>query len=398
MPYYKWSGIDKTGLIHYGSGFAPSKYDLKQILEKKEIELTHILQTRGHSTSKSRKKNIEFLKHLALLLDSGVSISQALTVLTKQTKSIDQKELIYDILFAIENGTTVADAFSKYPDIFNSPCIAITHAGQESGSLANALSHYCDYQETIENTKKKLRDASLIPIITFIIFLVITLCIAIFIIPHFEQIIRSHKLVVPQTTQLLFTISKAITIINTLYATVIFILILILFRLLMHITYIKNSLDKIICHIPLIKNIIKTSTLVTFLRTLSLLIQSGVDLQKALVIAKLTSQNSYIQTNINSVIDKINAGESLSNSFETTNHWLFDPELTTIIAIGQEASQLGPMLSKAANMYTQKLNQQLNLISSLFQPVLVIILGLLIAGLIIALYIPIFSLAELIQI
>jgi len=395
MPYYKWRGVNLFGDIKKGRMFAKSSDDLDDTLFNQSIALIASSKVPVsfllHRISSNDK--INFFRQLSVLIDSGVRLPESLRILMDQAGNMKFRQIIFSIESDIQEGNCLGDALQKYPEIFDDLMIKMVCMGQESGKLGSALHMLSDYLEERQSFYKKLKSAALLPLITLAFFSFIAFSIFIFIIPKFEDVFRSMNKELPVLTKYIFKASKFLGSNMFVFALIL----LILFGLIIR-KYFKSDLgkkvaEKLYLNFPFVGKLVCKNFLVYFLNSMSVLLENGVRLVSAMNVTKKSFKTSFLCDQIAFLEKEITDGSSLSESMVDAPGQLFSQDLVAIVRVGEETGRLSLMLKKAADMYQQKLNRSILFFTTIFQPLLMIFLGLLIALLIFAIYIPVFSLS-----
>jgi len=394
MPYYSWSGVNIFGDVKKGKVFARSDEDLDKMLFARNIALIKhknlkIPRFWGKIASDDK---IHFFRQLGVLLNSGVRLPDALMILCDQAKHVRLKELIFNIELDILQGLSLSEVLAKYPDIFDDLMAQIVKVGQESGGLGASLVQLSDYLEEKQVFYKKIKSASMLPAITLGFFLFITFVIFAFVVPKFAEVFASIGKELPALTRYILGVS------NFLRSSMFIVLLLsaILFLLLLR-KYTKfPALKKVSDKMGLAIGVYRETFLVNFLRSISMMLKGGVRLVPAIHIASSSIKNDTIKLCVEKLEYDVYAGSSLSQSMIDYGGKLFPQDLVAIVKVGEETGKLGVMLDKAADMYRQKISRSILFFTTIFQPLLMIMLGLLITLLIFAIYIPIFGLASIV--
>ncbi len=396
MAYFKWRGIDLNGTICSGKTFARSKKDLSNILLEKEISILSCSPSSPwiFVRSVSLSDKIHFFRQLAVLIDSGVMLPEALQILSGLVSSMRLREIITGIKSDVHEGIPLSSALKRYPKIFDPLMIRMTHIGQETGQLGDALEQLSDYLDITQSFQKKLKSAALLPSLTFGFFMFIATAILVLIVPRFENIFTSMKKELPSVTKFIIKISSIVR-----NSTSIFIMIGFAFVFLGIWRYIKSTrgketFDKFILKTSWCGQLIKNSSLVYFLHSTAMLLNSGIRLVKAMSISKKTIKNSILQSYVSQLEKNVTEGTALSQSMKMAPGNFFETDLVALVRVGEESGRLGPMLKRSAAIYQGKVNQSIRFFTTIFQPLLMIVLGLLITLLIFAIYLPVFSLAN----
>jgi len=398
MPYFKWSGIDLSGKNHSGVLRAQSEKDLKRKLLAEDIALLNCVSFVKASIFKPVKFShiLHFFKKLSLLLDSGMYLDEALKTIVIHTHNPYFKEIVEDILFDIQSGIYLHDSLEKHPHIFTPLIIQIVHSGQESGKMNIALKRAHVYLSNQYMFKQKIRGAAFLPIITLSFFLVIALVIFIYIVPAFAHIFYSAGQTIPWQTELILKISDFLTSYWVLIFLVIFLFSVIGVRLIQKHKRSKKIVDYLLFYIPGVGNVLGSIHTTSFLQALSLLLHGGVDIVTALSIIRKSTHHSIMKNVVSDIENNIKSGSVLYDSFADIPK-VFQPEILSVIRIAQDSGKRMPdIFQKAADISHNTVMNQLEVISKIVQPLLMIFLGVLITMLICAVYMPIFDLSYVI--
>lgn len=398
MAYFKWRGVDLAGMSRQGKMFARSEDDLSTTLLEQEIALISctFLRPRFFSRSVSLDVKISFFRQLAVLLDAGVMLPDALEILGSLINNIRLQEIICDLGADVQEGVPLSEALKKHPDVFDSLMVRMVRVGQETGRLGTALEHLSEYLEATQAFRKKLKSAAMLPMVTFGFFALIAVTIFVFIVPRFADIFKSMKKELPAVTKLVVGISRAMRSSVVLLVIVSIVLVVLAIRQYMKTTRGREAIDRLVLHIPWLGDPIKNSSLTYFLHSVSMLLNSGVRLLKAMEVASLEIKNSVVRSQVEVLQQEVAAGVSLSQAMNRLPNSLFGQDLVSLARVGEESGNLGDMLKKGAAVYQEKVRRSLVFFTTVFQPMLMIILGLLITLLIFAIYLPVFNLANVV--
>ncbi len=396
MPYFLWQGIDLSGSVHSGLRFAKNKNELESDLLKDGVGLMEAIRpARLTYIPLNRQEKIDFFRQCGVLLDSGVSLPQTLRVLAKQTKHKNLREALSDIYRDVYEGELLSCALKRYPDLFSGSMISIIQAGQDSGNLAQAFTKLAQYLESVELLRKKIRSATLMPLITFVAFLVIALVIFVVIMPSFSTILQSTGQKMTGITQKIFALSAYLKTQRALWD-----LFAVGFTIAIIGLFLKTKRGRPIAewlqiYSPFIGPINRDSSLSYYLQTVSFLLQGGVHLVPALEIGQKTVTNSVLKKQYQKIFTAVQSGQTLSFAMEQ-NKRLFSQDMVALAMVGQESGTLGIMLARAADLLHEKVLRSIRIFSKVVQPTLLVVLGLLIACLIVAVYVPIFNLSQMV--
>jgi len=399
MAYFKWRGIDLTGTIRSGKTFARSENDLNSMLIDREIAMLLCFPARPwlHTRPITLAVKIHFFRQLAVLLQAGVLLPEALDILGDLISNMRLREVICSIVADVQEGLPLSEALKRYPNIFDSLMVRMVRIGQEAGALGHALDQLGDYLATTQSFRKKLKSAALLPLLTLSFFVIVAVVIFTVIIPRFADIFMSMKKELPYVTKLVINMSALLRSRAILILVAALVLLVVVLRQCAKSVRGKMIIDKIVLHLPWFGDLVKNSSLVYFLHSVSLLIGSGVQLLKAMNVSNKSIKNSVLRFHVAQLEKEVAAGNSLSQSIKRMPGSLLEQDLVAMVKVGEESGSLGLMLKKAAIIYQGKVDRSIAFFTTIFQPLLMIILGLLITLLIFAIYLPIFNLSDIVQ-
>ena len=398
MPYYRWKGINLFGDAKRGKSFARSEDDLDSLLFDRNIAMLSCKNCKIWSFlgSISNEDKINFFRQLSVLLESGVRLPDALRILGEQSENILFGQIVFALESDIQEGVSFGDALGKHPQIFDDLMVKMANVGQESGNLGSSLKQLTSYLEIKQDFRKKLRSASALPMITLAFFVFITMSIFVFVVPKFADIFRTMNKELPTITRVILKISEFLRSYQLFIGLGILVAFIFLARKYIKKPVLQPVVEMILVRFPLTGSLIKQTSLVYFLRSVSMLLQSGMRLLPAIEITKKSFESSLLKNHLEMLQQDVYAGSSLSQSMTDYPGLLFSQDLVAMVKVGEETGSLGLMLQKAADMYQDKVNRSILFFTTIFQPLLMICLGLLIALLIFAIYIPVFSMADVV--
>lgn len=395
MPYYSWKGVDLYARWRKGALFARSQHELDALLFKRDIALLKFKQKRLMRSRVRQEEIVSYFIQLHALIRAGVLLPEALNTIASYTHKPYFASICYEMADSVTQGIPLALAFQKYPDIFSPVVIQMVAIGQESGSLSQSLEVLVHYLESSLNFQKKLRSAFLLPAVTFIFFLLIIAIIMIVIVPQFVSLCATMGKQVPHSTQMLLNMSAFLRSKNAF-------LMLLLIGLIsfVSIRYKKTikggqKLGSFLLNVPLLKKLLVYQVIAVFFRSASQLLHGGMPLAKALAISAESIEYAQIKERFMYVATAVDAGMPLSGSLHECVDYL-DQSAVALINVGQETGKLGQMLARIADSYQERVLTQMQRITTLAQPFLLVILGLLIGMLILGLYAPIMNLSYII--
>lgn len=393
---FLWEGIDAKGMRIHGISQDHQAATVLDELRKKEITPLKIKKKYYFAkTTKSIKKQdiIDFSRQLTTLLNAGISPAPALQIMAQSVENTSLQAMILNLKKSVEAGHSLQESLANYPKYFNSFYCNLVHLGEYSGALANVLQQITHYLEKLQQLNHKIKKALLYPIVVVITAILITAIMLIFVVPQFKNMFQEFGATLPVYTQFVLAIAaKAKYIFPTLFfsTAACFMAAKLLQKNPKH----ALQMDKWILQIPVIGNIIKNNILARFARTLSITFNAGMPLTDALKISSDSCNNLIYREAMLAIYQQVIAGQGIANAMQHFS--LFPARMTQMIAIAEESSVMSIMLNKIADYYEQQVDSAAENLIKLLEPVLMIIMGVVIGGLIMAMYLPIFRLGNVI--
>lgn len=394
MPYYRWVALNITGMTLRGKLFAHNVQDVDSQLLEKNLGLISARPIFSAPQYMVRKKDIaQAFKDLAHLLQAKVQIYQACTLVASMQKNAYLQSVFHACAQSLYQGASLDMAISWHKDIISTALVGLIRAGQETGKLAETLEKIADHQLMIEKMKSQMLSLLLMPIITFISFITLVVVFFTLIIPRFEIFFASFDNEIPALTRYLIHISHLVQNI-TMFHIIGFLLIIIGFSWLW-----KKRLNKYFHHVLMklpVKSLFITWHVAYVMQLLSILVGEGIALPAALRLVSGNISNQYIAKDFAFIVQEVAEGKHVTQACKASVYFSQD-DLQVILKLGESTSELASMLKQAAHIYQTRSYTQLKGIVSLSQPISLIILGALIAGLLYCLYIPIFSVSNIVM-
>jgi type IV pilus assembly protein PilC len=399
MPIYQWEGKTAKGAIKKGEMEAPSEATIRIHLRQQNIILTKI-RSKGKEINislpflkqKVKQRSVAvFTRQLATMIDAGLPLVQSLEILSNQQDSKVFKNVIREVREDVEGGSTFAGALKKHPVTFNELYTNLVVAGEEGGILDNILNRLASYIEKSEALKKKVKSALVYPTTIVAVAVIVVGILMIFVIPVFETMFKSAGQTLPLPTLIVLTISKLIK--NTFYILIpAFFLLTYLFKKYYKTQSGRALVDRLLLKLPVFGPLLKKIAVARFSQTLGTLVSSGVPILDGLTIVSRTSGNKTIETAILNARASIREGETIAEPLGRSN--IFPPMVIQMISVGESTGALDSMLSKIAEFYEEEVNVAVANLTSLLEPLLMMFLGVVIGGVVIAMYLPIFNMAN----
>jgi type IV pilus assembly protein PilC len=398
MPNYTWEGKTSKGAIKKGEMEAPSEAAVRIQLRQQNIIPTKI-SSKGKDAKRASpfKKKVKqrsiaiFTRQLATMIDAGLPLVQSLEILSSQQDNKVFKEIIREIKEDVEAGSTFAGALKKHSAAFNELYTNLVVAGEEGGILDTILNRLAAYIEKAEALKKKVKSALIYPATIMVVAVGVVMILMIFVIPVFETMFKSAGNALPLPTQITVMLSKFVK----KYIVVILPGMIIGFYLLRKYYQTEKGqtvMDRLLLKLPVFGPLFQKIAVARFSRTLGTLVSSGVPILDGLNIVSRTSGNKTIEGAILNARASIREGETIAEPLGRSGH--FPPMVIQMISVGESTGALDSMLSKIADFYEDEVDVAVGNLTSLLEPFLMMFLGLVIGGVVISMYLPIFNMAS----
>jgi type IV pilus assembly protein PilC len=338
------------------------------------------------------KDFIMFNQEVVALLRAGYPILKSLELIASRTKNVHLKELLQKIEAGVRSGKALSESFAPYEKDFTKVYIAALMAGEQSGNLPGTIGRYIDYAKVIAQTKSRIRSALLYPTVLIVFALVLMGILVNFILPRFAVFYADFGAQLPGVTRLLISLATGLRTATPVLLVALVLLPLGLARLKKQ-EKVLLALEKLKLKIPYFRRIRLETAISLFSRTLSLLLEAGITLLTGLPIACQAIPNKFLMKQTGHVPDDIRNGGSLSDSLGRTG--FFTPLATDMIRIGENSANLHGMLREVADVYDQRIQARIDTFVSLIEPVIIIFMGLLVALMLLAVYLPIFNIIQI---
>ena len=339
----------------------------------------------------STKDKIIFTRQFATLIGAGLPLSNTLRTLLEQTESKPMKRVIEDILQQIEAGKTLADACAKHPEVFNQVYLSLLQAGEASGTLDLALKRLADQQEKDESMMSKIRGAMTYPAIVLFVIIAVVIFMMVMVVPQVENLYSDMGKELPGATKLLVGVSNFIM--NQWYIVLIAVVVFgVVFIQFFRTKTGKRWLALFFLNVPVFKNLFLRLYNARFARTMQMLLSTGVAMLDSMQMSAEATNNVIYMEQIISAKEMVQAGKPLSTSVKDKKYIM--PLVPQMASIGEESGKIDEMLGKAAKVYEDELDEQINAISTLIEPILMVVMALLIGFIVLAVLMPIYTLVS----
>jgi type IV pilus assembly protein PilC len=393
LPLFSYTGKSLSGATVTGELKAKNEAELERILRNKSILVTSV-------TKKSTKVSLpigrpvkkvhisRFTRQFATMIGAGLPMVQCLDILSQQTEVREMRRIVGEIKESVQSGTTLAEALSKHKKAFDELYVNMVSAGEIGGALETILGRLANYREKADALARKVKAALVYPFVVITVAIVVTFLMLTYIVPIFAQMFEGMGAELPAPTQIIVSVSAFIRG-NILFGLMILIGLFIAFKSYSKTDRGRLRIDKLKLRVPLIGDLIRKTAISRFSRTLGTLISSGVAIIDALDITAKTSGNRVIQDAIKKSVLSIAEGESITQPLRDTK--VFPPMVTQMIAVGEETGNLDQMLSKIADFYDEEVDAAVSALTSILEPIIIVFMGIIIGGILIAMYLPLFD-------
>ncbi|HEY3430920.1 MAG TPA: type II secretion system F family protein [Rhodocyclaceae bacterium] len=388
---FTWEGKNKAGKVVKGEMQAAGEAIVRTTLRRQGILVSKVKKQRRSSGGSIGEKDITlFTRQLATMMKAGVPLLQSFDIVGKGASNPAVGRLLLDIKTEVETGASLNQAFRKHPDYFDPLFCNLVAAGEQAGILETLLDRLATYKEKILGIKAKIKSALFYPIAVIVVAFIVLAVIMIFVIPQFKAVFTSFGAELPAPTIFVMTMSEYFV----AYWYVIFGGIgggiFGLKFALKHSVPLQIARDKMVLRLPVFGELLKKATIARWTRTLSTMFAAGVPLVEALDSVGGSAGNYVYSSATKQIQNEVSTGNSLTVSMQNTN--VFPPMVIQMVAIGEESGQIDSMLSKVADFFEAEVDDAVEALSSLMEPMIMAFLGVVIGGIIIAMYLPIFKL------
>jgi len=393
---FVWEGVNQKRVNSGGEIEAPTLSQARALLRQRGMRVTKI--KRKPKPLFSRAKQIKTVdisfasRQMATMIGAGIPIAQTLRAIGKGHENAAMEKLMLDLSRDVESGTSLSVALSKYPLYFNRLFVSLTEAGEESGKLDTMLDRVATYNEKLEAIKSKVKSAMMYPLIVLFVSVVVTVLLLLFVIPQFEVLFQGVGADLPTLTRIIVDMSRWMQSNWYIFLGVIIAAIVAFFYSYKRSTKMQFAIDRLLIRLPIFGVILRKSALARFSRTLSIIFGAGVPLVDGMNTVGAATGNRVYQKAVSEIKHEISTGRSLENSMSATG--VFPNMMLQMIASGEESGELEVMLDKVADFYEREVDDAVEALSSIIEPVMIVFLGGIIGTMVLAMYMPIFKLAS----
>jgi type IV pilus assembly protein PilC len=393
---FVWEGKDKRGKIVKGKSLAKDETALRAELRRQGVAPNRIKkQSSSIGGGKPNPGDIAvFSRQLATMLSAGIPLVQSFDIVGAGHEKASMQKLILDIKSDVEGGVSLHEALGKRPLYFDDLFVNLVEAGEQAGALETLLDKVATYKEKTEALKKKVKKALFYPTAVLVVAVIVTVILLVFVIPQFETLFKDFGADLPAFTQMVINLSKFIQSKGVFIAVVLGGAGYAFAYFHKRSRKMRQSMDRLQLRLPVIGPIMRKAAIARFARTLSTMFAAGVPLVEAMESVAGATGNIVYEDATLAMRDEVATGTRLQRAMENTN--LFPNMVVQMIAVGEEAGALDEMSGKVATFYEEEVDNAVDSMSSLLEPLIMAILGVLVGGLVIAMYLPIFNLGKVV--
>lgn len=401
MNTFQYTAKDKNGRTVKGILEAVSESEAAEILHKRDLIVLSATQVKTKVVkvkAKIRKVKLDdlvvFSRQLATMIDAGIPLVHSLSILAEQIENKDLKEVVMVVRQDIEEGMGFSDALSKHPAVFSDLFINMARAGETSGMLDEVLDRLASYLEKTASLSRKIKSSLVYPAVVVTMALIITSILLLKVVPTFKGIFEVLGGQLPAPTQILIAVSDLFRR-YFLFLLGLLIIFGFVFKKYISTPQGRYNFDFSKLKLPVIGQLLRKMAVAKFSRTFSTLVKSGVSVLNALEIVSKTSGNKVVEEAVMNCLKAVRDGEPISR--QLAKKGVFPPMVTRMINVGEQTGQLEKMLTKIADFYDEQVDAAAAALTSMIEPIVIAFLGVVIGGIVISLFLPIFKITQLIS-
>ena len=398
MPVYQWIGKNRSNKVQKGEMEAQNEDAVRASLLRQKITPSRIKQkpkdlfgnVRFLQPKVKESDVILFARQFSTMIDAGLPIIQCLDILYNQQNNSTFKKMLKQVKESVEGGATLAEALKKFPKHFDDLFVNMVAAGEAGGILDAILRRLAAYMEKAARLKSKVKGAMTYPLVTLAIAVIVLAVILVFVIPVFEEMFADFGSELPAPTQLVVAISDMVKS-KILYIIGAAVLFMIAFKKYYATEKGRDTVDAMVLKLPVFGMLLRKVAVAKFTRTMGTMLGSGVAILEALDIVAKTAGNRTVEKAIYNVRSGIAEGRTMADPLNESG--VFPPMVCQMISVGESTGALDAMLEKIADFYDEEVDQAVDNMTALIEPVMLVFLGVTIGGLVVAMYLPIFKMA-----
>ena len=392
---FEWEGKDRNGKAVRGEVRAAGENQVQAALRRQGVLASNIKKRRMRSGKSIKPKDIAiFTRQLATMMKAGVPLLQSFDIVGRGNANPSVSKLLNDVRSDVETGTSLSSAFRKFPKYFDNLYCNLVEAGEAAGILEALLDRLATYMEKTEAIKSKIKSALMYPASVVVVAFVVVAIIMIFVIPAFKQVFSSFGADLPAPTLIVMAISEFFVAYWWLIFGVVGGGLYFFMQAWKRNERVQKVMDRLLLKLPIFGTLIDKSCVARWTRTLSTMFAAGVPLVEALDSVGGASGNSVYADATVKIQQEVSTGTSLTSAMTNAN--LFPSMVLQMTAIGEESGSIDHMLGKAADFYESEVDDMVAGLSSLMEPIIIVFLGVLIGGIVVSMYLPIFKLGQVV--
>lgn len=396
---FEWAGIDKQGHRVNGVIQVAELSDARTELKKRNVEVISIKPKKQITFSFKRKNKIKqkdillFTRYLSTMITAGLPIIQALDIISRDQSNLAMQEFVNTMRSNVAQGKTLAESFKQYPEHFNDLYCNLIKAGERSGTIDKILLRLATYLEKTEALKRKIKKAMIYPAVVLIVALVVSMVLLLFVVPHFQTIFESFGAKLPLFTRIVISISNSI---RTYWWLLLGVVVLSVFgarHIIKSKESVREAIDRYVLKMYIIGPLLTKSVIARYTRTLAITLDAGMPIIDAMKSMSDIMGNILYKKAVLKICTDVTSGIQLNVAMSDTH--LFPNMVVQMTAVGEASGSLSDMLGRIADYYEDEVNSIVDNLSSLLEPLIMVLLGIIIGGFVIAMYLPIFKLGSL---
>jgi type IV pilus assembly protein PilC len=397
LPTWAWEGKTRSGEVRKGEMEAGDEAQVQQRLRAMALQNVKIKRKAAQLSFKmpgvgrvGEKDLVIFTRQFATMIDAGLPLVQCLDILASQLDNLAFREVLSKVKGKVESGSTLADALGDHPKVFDTLYVQLVAAGEIGGILDTILNRLAAYIEKNEKLKRKVKGAMVYPTIVLTVAIGVTTVLLLFVTPTFEKMFKDFGGSMPAPTQIVIDLSKWLQK-YIMYLVVGIAVGLFVFKTWKSTKQGRETWDRFTIRTPLFGPIIRKVAVARFTRTLGTMISSGVPILDALEVVAKTAGNTVVEKAIRYTKEKISEGKTIVQPLAETK--VFPPMVVQMIGVGEATGAMDQMLSKIADFYDDEVDAAVGALTSMIEPIMMVFLGGVVGGFLVAMYLPIFSIA-----
>ncbi len=400
MPTFAYDGVDRKGVKIKGEMPARNMALAKVSLRKQGITINSIREKRKNILEGLMKKKVStlditiFTRQLATMMKAGVPLVQSFEIVAEGLDNPSMREVVLGIKGEVEGGNTFAGALKKYPQHFDNLFCSLVESGEQSGALETMLDRVAIYKEKSEILKQKIKKAMKYPMAVIVVALVVTIILMVKVVPVFQDLFSSFGADLPAFTQMVVNMSNWMQKYWFILILVIGLMITAFMEAKKRSKKFRDTLDKLALKLPIFGDLVYKAIIARYSRTLATTFAAGVPLIDALESTAGATNNVVYETAVMKIRDDVATGQQLQFAMRATNK--FPSMAVQMVAIGEESGSLDAMLDKVATHFENEVDNAVDGLTSMMEPLIMAVLGVLVGGLVIAMYLPIFQMGSVV--